>query len=133
MNIQCEKCQAKYNIPEEKIPEGGATATCKKCGTKIRIKKTTHEASMQCPICGQSSNTSECSQCELEINQLVQIKERALGEALGLFRQGKYADSKVQFRYVVDKFPMAYGDAKKFVIAIGKIEEQNGSLGIQIK
>ena len=122
MNIQCEKCRAKYNIPEDKIPESGATATCKKCGTKIRIKKATHEVSMQCPVCGQSSNTSECGKCELDINQLIQIKERALDEALSLFRQGKYADSKVQFRYVVNKFPMSYGDAKKFAIAIGKIE-----------
>lgn len=122
MKIQCEKCQAKYNIPEERIPEGGATARCKKCGAKIRIKKTTHAASMQCPICGQSSDTSECNKCELEINQLCRIKERAFDEALSLFRQGKYAESNVQFRYVVNKFPVSYGDAKKFVIAIEKIE-----------
>ena len=39
MKIQCSKCSATYNIPDEKIPPKGAKAKCKKCGNTILLKK----------------------------------------------------------------------------------------------
>jgi len=38
MKITCPQCNASYNIPTKKIPQGRkASATCKKCGEKIVI------------------------------------------------------------------------------------------------
>jgi predicted Zn finger-like uncharacterized protein len=37
MKVKCLKCHTEYNIGIDKIPTGGATATCKKCGNKIKI------------------------------------------------------------------------------------------------
>jgi predicted Zn finger-like uncharacterized protein len=37
MKVKCLKCQTEYNISADKIPARGATATCKKCGSKIKI------------------------------------------------------------------------------------------------
>jgi predicted Zn finger-like uncharacterized protein len=37
MKVKCLKCQTEYNISADKIPAGAATATCKKCGTKIKV------------------------------------------------------------------------------------------------
>ena len=37
MKVTCLKCQTEYNISADKIPAGGATATCKKCRTKIQV------------------------------------------------------------------------------------------------
>ena len=37
MKVKCLKCQTEYNISPDKIPAGGATATCKKCGNKIKV------------------------------------------------------------------------------------------------
>ena len=39
MNVTCKHCQAKINIPDEKIPEGKDTSfKCPKCKGKIEIK-----------------------------------------------------------------------------------------------
>jgi predicted Zn finger-like uncharacterized protein len=37
MKVECEKCKTSYNISIEKIPIGGASATCRKCGNKITV------------------------------------------------------------------------------------------------
>ena len=39
MQIQCPNCKAIYRMDKAKIPENGATATCRKCQTKIVIQK----------------------------------------------------------------------------------------------
>jgi predicted Zn finger-like uncharacterized protein len=39
MKVQCEGCQTTYDIDEAKIPEEGGSATCKKCGAAILIRK----------------------------------------------------------------------------------------------
>ena len=37
MKIICPQCNTAYNIPDGKIPQKGAVASCKKCGNKIVI------------------------------------------------------------------------------------------------
>jgi len=37
MKVKCLRCNTEYNISIDKIPAGGATATCKKCGNKIKV------------------------------------------------------------------------------------------------
>jgi predicted Zn finger-like uncharacterized protein len=38
MKIECTTCSTAYNIDDSKIPSGGATSSCKKCQSKIRIE-----------------------------------------------------------------------------------------------
>ena len=37
MKVTCLSCHSTYNIDASKIPENGAWATCKKCGTRIQV------------------------------------------------------------------------------------------------
>jgi predicted Zn finger-like uncharacterized protein len=37
MKITCSTCQTKYQIPDDKVPSGGAQAYCPKCGHRILI------------------------------------------------------------------------------------------------
>ena len=39
MIVECGNCHTKYNIDENKIPEGGVRVRCKKCGDIMYIKK----------------------------------------------------------------------------------------------
>lgn len=40
MDIICESCQSKFNIPDEKIPDDRvASLTCPKCKNKIKVQK----------------------------------------------------------------------------------------------
>jgi len=41
MEISCPKCYGVYPIDPERIPEGGATPTCKKCGVAFTIVRAT--------------------------------------------------------------------------------------------
>ena len=69
MKIQCESCQATYNIDESKIPEKGATARCKKCGSRILIRKPApiEVKTKSCPKCGSpvSEDATDCMMCGL--------------------------------------------------------------------
>jgi predicted Zn finger-like uncharacterized protein len=38
MRIQCEKCQASYNIPDEKVQGRAFKFACKRCGNEIRYR-----------------------------------------------------------------------------------------------
>ncbi len=38
MKIVCSQCNATYKIPDKKVPEKRAVATCKKCGGRIAIE-----------------------------------------------------------------------------------------------
>ena len=50
MMIECEGCQATYNIPDSKIPEGGTRVRCKKCQTKISVhRESTEQATDAAP------------------------------------------------------------------------------------
>lgn len=39
MKVQCTKCQSKYNIKDEKIPDAGAKIKCLKCQNVISVMK----------------------------------------------------------------------------------------------
>ena len=39
MKVQCSKCDSKYNIKDEKIPENGAKIKCPKCQNVISVMK----------------------------------------------------------------------------------------------
>ena len=45
MKIVCDKCQGKYNVPDEKIPEGKQFGfTCPKCRNRIPVMRTADDA-----------------------------------------------------------------------------------------
>ena len=43
MQVSCDQCQSKFNLSDEKIPEGGATLRCPKCQNKITVQPETQE------------------------------------------------------------------------------------------
>jgi len=59
MKITCPECEAAYQIAEEKIPEKGASVTCKKCQNRFTVKREekaqageAKEVIIACPDCG---------------------------------------------------------------------------------
>ena len=59
MKIQCPECEAVYQIAEAKIPEKGASVTCKKCQNRFTVKREekvqegeAKEVIIACPDCG---------------------------------------------------------------------------------
>ena len=52
MEIICDQCERKLNVPDEKIPEGRkVTVTCPGCKQKITFEKQTEEASADDAVC----------------------------------------------------------------------------------
>jgi len=47
MKIQCEGCNAVYDIKDDKIPEKGISTKCKKCGNSIRVEKNQDNSSKE--------------------------------------------------------------------------------------
>ena len=45
MKVQCDNCKAKYNISDDKIPDGGTKIKCPKCQSVISIMKTAKSSS----------------------------------------------------------------------------------------
>jgi len=43
MKVQCPKCNAGYQVDEEKIPEKGTYTRCKKCQTRFLIQREPEE------------------------------------------------------------------------------------------
>lgn len=43
MKVHCPQCRTAYNIPEDRIPENGIKATCRKCGTGMMIRQESEE------------------------------------------------------------------------------------------
>lgn len=41
MIVQCQKCQTKFKLPDEKVPAGGTKVRCGKCGTTFRVTRAT--------------------------------------------------------------------------------------------
>ena len=39
MKIQCQACQAEFNVDAAKIPEAGIKAACKQCGEPMFITR----------------------------------------------------------------------------------------------
>ncbi|MFC1570136.1 zinc-ribbon domain-containing protein [bacterium] len=80
LHIQCPKCESRYRIDRSKIPPQGASIRCKKCDTKLILKrKQTKPAEHQpkpllntdtCPKCGFHQERGElCYQCGTRIRQ----------------------------------------------------------------
>jgi len=71
MKIQCPKCKAAYQIADEKIPEKGASVTCKKCQTRITVKREAKapegeakQMIITCPDCGHVNISKKtCASC----------------------------------------------------------------------
>lgn len=67
MKVTCPDCGWSAEVPEEKIPDGGVTATCRKCQSKFEVKKelkpdigqppvsppTPQRDTKPCPLCGE--------------------------------------------------------------------------------
>lgn len=67
MKITCPGCQWSAEVPDEKIPAGGVTATCRNCQVKFQVSR--EPASMPkpeffCPQCGTAQEVSDtCVHC----------------------------------------------------------------------
>lgn len=60
MKIVCDKCQSKYNLPGDKLPEGKQFAfTCPKCKNKIQVEKTADTPQKQAPAAKPGKPTDE--------------------------------------------------------------------------
>jgi len=80
LRIQCPKCESRYRIDRAKIPPQGASVHCKKCGTKIILKRKPETsagkpapspaATDTCPKCGFHQEQGEfCYQCGTRMRQ----------------------------------------------------------------
>lgn len=73
MKVECGNCNTRYNIDASKIPEKGASATCKKCGSRMVIKKPApvKKADRHCPKCGSpiAEDAAECLICGVVISK----------------------------------------------------------------
>ena len=52
MRVQCSKCESKYNIKDEKIPDAGAKIKCPKCQNVISVMKPAPELPEWAPPTG---------------------------------------------------------------------------------
>ncbi|MBW2607894.1 MAG: zinc-ribbon domain-containing protein [Deltaproteobacteria bacterium] len=76
MNIQCPNCKTEYKIDDARIPDKGVYYRCKKCQTKIFVKKETKPSKdrgdskwVECPECGFTQAPSQaCKYCGARIS-----------------------------------------------------------------
>ncbi len=76
MNIQCPNCKTEYKIDDARIPDKGVYSRCKKCQTKIFVKKETKTSKkrgdskwVECPECGFTQAPSQtCQHCGARIS-----------------------------------------------------------------
>lgn len=55
MKITCPGCQWSAEVPDEKVPAGGVTATCRKCQTRFPVSREPAAPPIpefSCPRCG---------------------------------------------------------------------------------
>jgi hypothetical protein len=69
MKITCPGCQWSAEVPDEKIPAGGVTATCRNCQVKFPVSRepvSIPEPEFFCPQCGTGQTVSDtCIHCHL--------------------------------------------------------------------
>ncbi len=69
MKITCPGCQWSAEVPDEKIPAGGVTATCRNCQVKFPVSRESvsiPEPEFFCPQCGTGQAVSDtCIHCHL--------------------------------------------------------------------
>ncbi len=69
MKITCPGCQWSAEVPDEKIPAGGVTATCRNCQVKFQVSRESvsiPEPKFFCPQCGTGQAVSDtCIHCHL--------------------------------------------------------------------
>lgn len=69
VTITCPGCQWSAEVPDEKIPVDGVTATCRKCQTRFRVARSAPaipEPDFSCPQCGTVQAVSDtCIHCKI--------------------------------------------------------------------
>lgn len=69
MKITCPGCQWSAEVPDEKIPAGGVTATCRNCQVKFQVSRESvsiPEPEFFCPQCGTGQAVSDtCIHCHI--------------------------------------------------------------------
>jgi len=65
MTVTCPGCGWTANVPEDKIPDRGVTATCRKCQVKFEVKKELKPVAEQPPVSprSESRDTKPCPLC----------------------------------------------------------------------
>lgn len=75
MKITCQGCEKTYNIEDKKIPTNASSLKCKKCGTRIPLKKTVSktsgnenrkEKSGKASVAEPGTRIIECPNCKRE-------------------------------------------------------------------
>ncbi len=91
MTVTCPGCGWSAEVPEDKIPDGGITATCRKCQTKFGVKKESNPVTEHpqvipnapqrdtkpCPLCGEEilAVAKKCRHCN---SMLDEVNEKLL-------------------------------------------------------
>ena len=86
MTVTCPGCGWSAEVPEEKIPDGGVTATCRKCQAKFEVKKELKPVAQQpvassppaaietkpCPLCGEEilAVAVKCKHCGSMLDEI---------------------------------------------------------------
>ncbi|MBN2103726.1 zinc-ribbon domain-containing protein [bacterium] len=121
VRIQCPKCKTRYRIDRSKIPPQGATIRCKKCDTKLLLRRKPEkrpEIPGQCPKCGFHQKQGEfCYKCGTRIRQ--HRPKSLLSEA---------SSPSVQIPVGLIEFKIEYKPALFFLSMLKPIIEIDGEL-----
>ncbi len=76
MKIQCPNCKHEANVPEDKIPASGITASCPKCKTKFKVEReqppSAQKSNIYCPKCGMNQPLAEiCIKCGVVFSKFI--------------------------------------------------------------
>ena len=78
MKITCPGCQWSAEVPDEKIPAGGVTATCRNCQVKFQVSReavSRPQPDFFCPQCGTGQAVSDtCIHCHIIFAKYVEKK-----------------------------------------------------------
>lgn len=88
MTVTCPGCGWSAEVPDEKIPDGGITATCRKCQAKFDVQKGLNTVAEQppvsppptqrdtkpCPLCGEEilSVAKKCKHCGSMLDEVIE-------------------------------------------------------------
>jgi len=119
MEITCEHCEAKLNVPDEKIPEGQVVRiSCPKCKSKISIDTGKRHSSPEEPEPGQPSKESSYNYGDYSEDEVLGAYEEGVKLALVLEPD---PESSEKIRFEVEQLGYHCVSAPNTRDAIGKM------------
>lgn len=87
MKIQCPGCQYEADVPEDKVPAAGITASCPKCKNKFKVNRKdspstpTAKPDLYCPKCGHSQPKSDtCIKCGIVFSKFINAQTQKISK-----------------------------------------------------